>query len=896
MPRLTYHAAYEPKRAVRTRCWKYIRHFGDPHGPVLANCDTAPSKELWLEHGWADRLVAPEGLYDLIFDPGETANLAADPAHAEVLTEMHERLARWMSDTDDPLLQGPVAPPPGAHVNDPNGLKPQATSRNGVPMQQNLHQESARRPEPISPRQVFSMNRNWRYWGDAVEGCTQPGFEDGHFERVTLPHTNKRLPWHSFDDKDYQFVAIYRRTFSLPPEKGKRVFVDFDGVMTAATVFLNGHRLGEHRGGYVPFSFELTDHLTEGENLLAVKVDARERADIPPFGGNLDYLTFGGIYRDVRLRVVSETFIENVFAKPRDVLCDAPKLEVGCFLESPSLPRTPAPFRLEVGLLDGERVVAETQLEAALEEQASQLSVVLNNLEGIEHWDLEYPKLYTVSVRLYEGETCLDVYTTRTGFRHAEFTPDGFYLNGRPLKLRGLNRHQSYPFVGQAMPARVQHKDALILRHELKCNVVRTSHYPQSPHFLDACDELGLLVFEEIPGWHHIGDEAWQELACRDVSAMIRRDWNRPAIVLWGVRINESRDNLAFYEHTNAIARTLDDTRQTGGVRNLGTKALPDTAYTIQEDVFTVNDFNPKQLRSPVHPRHLNAEFVGHMFPTKRNDNVERVQEHVRLHAHIHNLLSSDKRYAGGIGWCAFDYNTHANFGSGDRICYHGVMDIFRIPKPAAGFYRSQGDPEKEVVLEPAFHWAIGDRSGGGGPGRAMISSNCDALKFYIDDKLVATETPDRESFSHLAHPPFFCNELGSVWGRGWFDLRIDGYLSGEKVVSKRFSATGVDRQFHLEADDAELLGDGRDATRVVFRVTDEFGAARPFATGAIELSLEGPGEIIGENPFALVGGVGAVWVRTQQRGGRIVLRAKHPVLGAKKVEIQVREAAEEQV
>ncbi|MDP9353081.1 MAG: glycoside hydrolase family 2 protein, partial [Chloroflexota bacterium] len=511
----------------------------------------------------------------------------------------------------------------------------------------------------------------------------------------------------------------------------------------------------------------------------------------------------------------------------------------------------------------------------------------LLNLSGVELWDLDSPKLYEVVVRLMEGEVASDEVRTRVGFRDARFTPDGFHLNGRHVKLRGLNRHQTYPYVGQAMPARVQRRDALILKQELKCNLVRTSHYPQSSHFLDACDEVGLLVFEEIPGWQHIGDQGWKEVACRNVSEMIQRDWNHPSIILWGVRINESRDDHEFYRATNRLAHELDPSRQTGGVRNFfDSERL--------EDVFTMNDFNPDHIRSPHHPLYLNTEFVGHMFPTKHIDNVERVQEHVDRHARVHNMLGADARFAGGVGWCAFDYNTHADFGSGDRICYHGVSDIFRIPKPAAGFYKSQCDPSEEIVLEPAFHWAIGDKSEGGGPGEGIICSNCDRLELYVGGEHRATVQPNRERYAHLPYPPFVTDALTGLWGSAWYDLRIDGYIGDQKVISRSMSALGVDQQFHLEPDDYDLVGDGSDATRVVLRVTDEFGAPRPFATGAVSLTVEGPGEIVGENPFALTGGVGAVWLRSKEEAGVLRLEARHPVLGTRTVEIQVKEAPPE--
>ncbi len=422
-------------------------------------------------------------------------------------------------------------------------------------------------------------------------------------------------------------------------------------------------------------------------------------------------------------------------------------------------------------------------------------------------------------------------------------------LNGKHIKLRGLNRHQTFPYVGGAMPARVQRRDAWILKHQLHCNIVRTSHYPQSTHFLDACDEAGLLVFEEIPGWQHIGDKAWQDLSVRNVGEMIRRDWNHPAIVLWGVRIsNESQDNHDFYARTNALAHELDTSRQTGGVRYLYNSEL-------LEDVMTMNDFG-FPLRPPNHPRYLNTEFNGHMFPTKRSDNVDRVMEHAMRHARVHDQLASGDRYAGGIGWCAFDYNTHANFGSGDKICYHGVTDMFRIPKPAGQFYRSQCDPQEEIVLEPSFNWSQADQSEGGGIRRAAIVSKCDHLKIYVKDKLKLELDPDRATYAHLPHPPFV-HDLMSEHLEGWGDLRIEGYVNGQKVISKILPGNDYDRQLHVEPDDPELIGDGIDATRVVLRVTNEHDGPRPFSSGAVALRISGPGEIIGENPFSLAGGVG---------------------------------------
>jgi beta-galactosidase len=401
---------------------------------------------------------------------------------------------------------------------------------------------------------------------------------------------------------------------------------------------------------------------------------------------------------------------------------------------------------------------------------------------------------------------------------------------------------------------------------------------------VDACDEFGLLVLEEIPGWQHIGDEAWKEISVDNVRRMIGRDWNHPSIILWGVRINESKDDHDFYTRTNAAAHQLDPTRQTGGIRYF-------QESEFLEDVFTMNDFG-FPLKPPNHPRYLNTEFVGHTYPTKTIDNVERLTEHTLRHARIHDQLASNQQYAGGIGWCAFDYNTHGNFGSGDRICYHGVTDIFREPKPAAGFYKSQCDPSEEVVLEPAFHWARGDESVGFT--KAVVCSNCDHLKVYINDKLIAEADPDRKEFQHLRYAPFVV-DAGSGLHHGWGDLRLEGYIGGKKVIEKNMSGRGVDTKFTTTPDDLTLVGDGADATRVVLRVTDEVGAIRPFANDSIKLHVEGPAEIIGDNPFSLVGGTGAIWIRAKEQAGKVTLTATHPTLGTQGVEFQITEAASEE-
>ena len=417
----------------------------------------------------------------------------------------------------------------------------------------------------------------------------------------------------------------------------------------------------------------------------------------------------------------------------------------------------------------------------------------------------------------------------------------------------------------------MQEKDAEIVKYELGCNIVRTSHYPQSKHFLRRCDEIGLLVFEEIPGWQYIGDEDWQGISLRDVEAMIKRDRNHPSIVLWGVRINESLDSTAFYTRTNELAHQLDPTRQTGGVRFW-------QHSEFLEDVYTFNDFS-NDVQEPLQTPHLITEFNGHMFPTKSFDQEERMVEHALRHARIQNKQMGMEKVSGGIGWCAFDYNTHKEFGSGDRICYHGVMDIWRLPKYAGHFYASQIDPSHQVVLQAATLFARGERSIGG-IDPLVVFSNCDEVEVFMGDQSKGRFTPDCEEFKHLPHAPYVIKGIQMPWGsHDYADFRLVGYINGKPVAEQRFDHKSLPACLDLYVDHHKLNADGADMTRLVFRIVDKYGNRLPFTNQVVSFEIEGPAELIGENPFALIGGQAALYVKAKHGAGTVTIRATTPRL-----------------
>lgn len=734
-------------------------------------------------------------------------------------------------------------------------------------------------------RSTYPFNQDWLYCAQHVAH----GLSDDGFVAVTLPHSNTILPYHNFDDADYQFLSTYRKHFTLPePLNGRHLLVEFEGAMIAATVSINGYTFPEHRGGFVPFTLDLTPYLNEsGDNLLTVHLDSTERKDIPPFGGTVDYLVFGGIYREVNLYYVEPVYIDNVFVKPRDVLSASPYVEVDVRLKNLSDSERTVGLYVAYGREDAPDAPADVNTPQPITAtvaagETHTVSVTLRDLAAFELWSPDTPALYRLVTHLMsdgQGAT-VDRKWTRFGFREAVFKDDGFYLNGQRLQLMGLNRHQNYPFIGAAAPARLQYKDAEILKYDLGVNIVRTSHYPQSRHFLDRCDELGLLVFEEIPGWQHIGDADWKTLALRDVTAMIERDHNHPSIIIWGVRINESWDDHDFYTATNALARSLDPTRPTGGVRFfLGSEFL--------EDVYTYNDFS-NRIAEPEHTPHLVTEYNGHMFPTKSWDNDQRRVEHAHRHLIVQNFARSMGGVSGAIGWCAFDYNTHKEFGAGDRICYHGVMDIFRLPKYAAYAYASQTPPSVRPVLHIACNWKAGDYNEGATIQPVTVLTNCDYVEAFVGEKSQGKFYPDKATYAALPHPPVKMEGLDIRLAFPWDDLRVVGYLNDKPVIEQSVASDGVPARLEISADDAELTADGADMTRVVFRIVDKYGNPLTYAVSVVTLDVEGPADLYGDTVFPLIGGQAAVYIRSRHQAGEVIVHASTPRLQPARVTINL--------
>jgi len=845
-----------------------------------------------------------------------------------------------------------------------------------------------RREIPLSSAWRFAprpLDRERLDSGSAGLRCEAPEWRD-----IDIPHSFEALPLNHFDEACYQKKGTYYKEFETPGLAGDSLaFLEFDGVAVSCSVWLNEEFVGNHRGAYTPFKFDITKYLngvvegTDGAspNRLFVEVNGAEDPAVPPFGGVVDYLVYAGIYRAVKITVVARRHLEWIYARPivprGDIGAEALArgqisgcgLEVDVKTSAADHPDLDGPgvkgLRLRAILRSGSGIIARADSPltgpGSMAADNGTTTIRFAPLPPVELWDTDRPALYNLEVVLESADGTggpVDALRARIGFRDARFTPKGFFLNGRRLFLLGLNRHQSWPYVGGAMGPGPQRKDAEILKHDLGIKIVRTSHYPQSPHFLDACDELGLLVFTEMPGWQHIGGAAWKKQALRDLEDLVLRDRNHPAIVLWGVRINESSDDDAFYAQTNALARRLDPGRQTGGVRAL-------KGSHLLEDVYTYNDFthsggsaaiaNPRTvtgLRAAV--PYLITEHNGHMFPTKRWDQEERLAGQARRHARVADAAMGERQISGAIGWCATDYNTHKDFGSGDRVCYHGVCDMFRIPKYAAHFYASQKPPSDGIVLEAASLFAKGERDAA-----AMLPidvwTNCDAVELRHGENFVGRFEPAADAYPRLPHPPVRIDDLigaqldgefsgpgdacvfrrlaskvmiggvaalsptdkvkvgllmarnrlsfgalerliqkyGYAWGNRGDNFTLVGILDGKEVASRTYGADA--RAVGLKATpDAAVIkmkpGDEWNAVRILVALVDQYDNPCRFAFEPVKIGIEGPARLLGPEFVSLVGGAAAFWVASINRPGLVKVLVTSSQYGEIGVQLSVEE------
>ena len=750
-----------------------------------------------------------------------------------------------------------------------------------------------------------ALNFDWRFVPDYKDEYLNKLPDSS--EHVNIPHSAKEVPYNYFDETDYQIISTYEKKFDVVENiKEKTVFLVFDGYMLSAKIYLNGHDLGKHISGWVKVKLDVSEYIKQKDNRLLVVLDSREDKLVPPFGYAVDYLTFSGIYREVNLEIHPKSYIEDLFV--RSDMYGNVSIEYKKVGEVLSV-------RHEI--FDDEEKVMDSAND----------SFVMSNPKL---WDINNPNLYTLVtfVKTKDGE---EEYKTRFGFRTAEFRKDGFYLNNKKIKLIGLNRHQGHPFVGYAMPKSIQEEDADILKFKLGLNIVRQSHYPQSEHFLNRCDEIGLLTINEIPGWQHIGKEKeWRETFMFYLQSMVKTQRNHPSLVAHGVRIDESQDDHELYLAANKTAHELDPSRQTLGVRNFKNSEL-------LEDIYAYNDFscdrlehgldNPKSVKTHGKP-YLVTEYLGHMYPAKPTSDERTKVELALRHARVIDDNYKYENLCGAIGWCAFDYHTHVDFGSGDHICPHGAFDLYRNPKHTAAIYASQSNTQPYLEV-------ISDMKPGDYPEARYfdiyVATNCDYVDLFKNDEFVTRYYPKRNSYKYMPHPPILIDDLvgqtfkeerfkkkswpkiakmfshaatqgfnaltlkeklylfhmmkkykvsyaelvgyyntyvGS-WGGIAKTYTFKGYKENQLVVTKK---VGPSKKFDLEVcvSKQELInGDTYDAVSIHLRHIDENESTMQYSNRVIEIETDGPIKVLGPKHQALLGGQLTLYVFSENKSGK---------------------------
>ena len=571
-----------------------------------------------------------------------------------------------------------------------------------------------------------------------------PGFEEEYLKslnqekvtKVNIPHNPVEIPYNYFSEEIYQGLFTYEKIFDVEKfELDKVYLLHFEGFMFQAEIYLNDVNLGHFVSGYLPVTIDVTKPIKEKGNRLLVVLSSKEDNNYPPFGFALDYLTFSGIYREVSLISHLDTYLDNFYIRgdlQGNIEIDYDKI--------------------------GEGEIFISHVVKYQEKEIASFSSSKYQLKDFKFWDLEHPNLYTLITKVaYKNKE--EIYYNRFAFRTVHFDKTGFYLNNKKVKLVGLNRHQGYPYMGYAASKTLQEDDAIILKNT-GVNVVRTSHYPQSEHFLNKCDEIGLLVVDEIPGWQHIGPtETWKSNCIENTRRMVLKERNHPSLITYGVRIDESVDDHELYSKTNEIAHKLDPHRQTIGVRNFRNSEL-------LEDIYGYNDFSCDSMNiGLIEPKlvkhqdkgYLVTEYLGHMDPVKPTSDIDKKIEVALRHAKVQDDNFKHENAAGAIAWCFVDYHSHTDFGSGDHICPHGVYDLYRNPKLSSYIYASQQD--NIPVLEVLSNFKPGDVK------EAIfndlyIATNCDYIELYKNDEFVLRFNPESKAFPHLKHPPILMDDI----------------------------------------------------------------------------------------------------------------------------------------
>jgi beta-galactosidase len=697
-----------------------------------------------------------------------------------------------------------------------------------------------------------------------------PAFDDSGWRRLKLPHD-----WSIEGPFGPEYASgngyapgglgWYRKHFRLPPaSKGKMVTLEFDGVYDHSEVWLNGHFVGGRPYGYSSFTCDLTPHLKfdSGENVVAVRVDHSRFADSRWYTGS-------GIYRHVHLTITEPMRVAHwgVSVTTPEVKEDSATVRVETTVENNSTNANTFSLQSELLTQDG-NVVASLSTAGSLTQATNQLVVQQMTLAHPELWTLEVPRLYTIRSRLSVNSTVVDESSTPFGIRSLRFDPDnGFFLNGKSLKLKGVCLHHEAGCLGAAVPEKVWERRLRQLK-EIGVNSIRTSHNPPAPELLDLCDRLGLLVKDEAFDEFTPAKNKWvngrnaglpsrfgyaedfEEWSVRDVQDMVRRDRNHPSIILWSIgnEIDYANDPFSHpilgreYRPENPSAENLvkhgrpllEAVKQLDRSRPV-TAALANVAMSDAVgfgEMLDVVGYNYQEARYASDHAKYPKRFI---FGSENG------------HPYANWMVVRDNAYvAGQFLWTGIDYLGEAGAWP-NRGSAAGLLDHCGFKKPVAWFRQSLWSDQPMVYLcastsrpgrarfarfrgEESWNWPSN--------ATAMVRcfTTCPEVQLLLNNKTVGTK--------HLADAVGGMLNWEIPFDRGI--LKAVGSRDGKSLCEFALQTAGPPSRIKLIPDSTQLAAGGSDICHVELRITDAQGVRVPDAQNELTFELAGPAQILG--------------------------------------------------
>jgi hypothetical protein len=738
---------------------------------------------------------------------------------------------------------------------------------------------------PATNRTTVNFNGGWLYYKGNVSGAQATAFGDASWQAVVVPHSTS---WPTPDsDAEYYGISWYRKHFT-PDYTGRKVFIQFEAVMQSATVWVNGDSVGAHQGGYMGFSFDITNFLkADTDNVIAVEVNDTANANWAPGKKAVDFRYYGGIYRDVRLQVIDSLHVTDpIYANK--------VAGGGIFVTYPSVSTASATVSIQTdvinqstesrsvtvtsNIVDSNGAVAATAsstvtLNAGVDSSVTQsVAIVSPRL-----WSHLTPNLYTLYTIVQNGATPVDYVETRIGIRTIQWTrTTGLYINGVSYKLRGCDEHQAIFGLGNAIPRKAIYYEVKSIK-DAGFDFVRCCHYPHNPAFYDACDSVGILVMNSQTGWQNYSTAtAFVNFTWNECRQMIRRDRNHPSVVVWETSLNESQYPTTWAESTQVHAHA----------EYPGNQIYTDGWLYTYFDVFSDAAAHTALYDDATSRAVICSEYGDWEYGA--NSSTSRVQRQGTDQALLqqawnhYNRMHLDRTYS----WFSVDAlwayaDNGSNYlagvnGTANGVFYGGIRDMYGLRKYSWYFFQSQRDanqiiPVPGVVSGPMVY--IANRWQSTSPDTVKVFSNCDSVALYLNGTLVAIQGPDADTNSkYVGHPPFTFKPGKFTAGQ----LTADGLIGGVVKATCSRTTPGTAKTVTLQPISTDPLDTmiGNDARLVWISVVDSNGMVVPAATNVVSLTITGPGVILGPTSVAMKGGQLATWVIPGGSDGRVVLYA----------------------